>query len=426
MAIKSLLLRNRVEEEIFLESLQRFKDFFDEAKTCFIKRDAELDMLSYMFICSEHGILVGPPGTAKTMIWDKIIQNVRGVKLFEIEVNPFMAEDALFGPYNFKLMKEEGRLRHNTENTLADAHLARVGEALDANPALQRTKLSALNERKFNRGTQQLDLPLHSAYMDTNKDITEYLNHNPHVWAYIDRILFIRNLTYLSEAEDIEKMVKLSQHSAYKRMTKTIDLNDIQNLAECIVSPPTLITGSIIFKKYAEAVTRYRKEREEFVDDSNIRTILPQITDRRIDKVSQIIEISAVMDGRRTAKIEDLSLCHVGLCHTEEEKTLWLSIADDKIQSAKAMKKDDLSKLQSQKLSEISSQFDGLQLEQVLKSLDEDQARVMIDVVKEMILELQQVNPENDVVTTFRDEMNEKMNKSLEELVEHFNDIILR
>lgn len=196
------------------EYAQRFRTFMDQFKSMYVDRDRLIDFITLALLTREHLLMFGSPGTAKTQIIDSVLDGIRGARNFRTEVSGYTAEDGVLGPYNVKRLREEGVLEHNTSGMLPEAQFARVGEFLDANAVTLRALLGIMNERRLLRGSQTIESPLMTAYLDTNKDPALYLKKNPDAWAVIDRVLLIEKVGYLNTPANVQEMVTRFQRGS--------------------------------------------------------------------------------------------------------------------------------------------------------------------------------------------------------------------
>lgn len=320
------------------QAVVRYNAFFTALEKCFIGKEELIQLLKYALIQHEHVLVFGQPGTAKTAIYNTMLAGIEGANQFAIELSLFMDETALYGPYNPKKMREEGRWEHNTEGMLPEANLARLGEFLDANMGLLRSTLSTLNERALVRGRQQEDIPLVTAYCDTNTDPGEFLRQHPQAFAVLDRFLYIVEVDYLSDPVSIERMLESYQSGVYEALAEKLDLKDIRALSELTKSPPSIITDPLLFRAMALGFQEYRKERKTLVDNKDVETVLPEISDRRICWVTNTIETTAILSSRDIVEPQDLYSAHLALCTTEEERSLLKSILDAQIEEVKQLR----------------------------------------------------------------------------------------
>src|SRR5215208_2669959 len=91
-----------------------------------IERDAEVDLVLTALVAREHVLLVGPPGTAKSMLLDALVRWMDG-RRFTALLTRFTAPEELFGPVSIKGLKEDRYVRV-TKGKLPEAHLCYLDE----------------------------------------------------------------------------------------------------------------------------------------------------------------------------------------------------------------------------------------------------------------------------------------------------------
>jgi len=141
----------------------------DMAKSL-IERHDEIDLVLTGLISNDHPLLVGPPGTGKSLLIDSLMRWMSGdVKKYSILLNRFSMPDEVFGPISVAGLKK-GVYDRITTNKLPEADLAFVDEIFKASTAVLNTMLKILNERKFEKGDgTQIKCPLRIALAASNK-----------------------------------------------------------------------------------------------------------------------------------------------------------------------------------------------------------------------------------------------------------------
>ncbi len=372
---KQILNITRVSPEDLKKNVAKVERYFDSLKKIYVGRDKVIELIKFAMLQKANLLFFGVPGTAKSAISDSLFAGITTSTQFKVQITAFMAEDAIFGPYNIKKMREEGVLEHNTDGMLPTANFANFDEFLDANPAVLRSLLSSLNEKTMVKGRQVLDLPLHLAYCSTNIEPYVFLRKNPQAWAVFDRISFLDRIDYLENTEDIAEMVKRFQYRTSNIPKESIDLSVINSICDFIIFPPTLIQDQLILIKYAEAVVEYRSARKvamkKIEEDSKANNqsifdidyqgmLFQEISDRRICWASQMMEVTAVLDGRIKVLPEDMLSCHYMLGTSKIEEDIWNEICKKKIEEISEMRKNELSELQRQQLENLRGQFEDI------------------------------------------------------------------
>src|SRR5262249_26472012 len=101
-----------------------------ELSAALIERDDEIDLVLTALVAQEHPLLVGSPGTAKSLLLDSVMSWMGGKK-FTILLTKFSTPEELFGPISVAGLKED-RYRRITAGRLPEADGAFVDEIWSA------------------------------------------------------------------------------------------------------------------------------------------------------------------------------------------------------------------------------------------------------------------------------------------------------
>ena len=115
-----------------------------------VERDGEVDVVLTALVCNEHPLLVGPPGTAKSLLLDALMAWTSG-RRFSALLTKFTTPDELFGPISVRGLKEDV-YRRVTTGKMPEAHLCFLDEVFKASSAILNTLLRILNERVYEDG----------------------------------------------------------------------------------------------------------------------------------------------------------------------------------------------------------------------------------------------------------------------------------
>ncbi len=118
-------------------------------------------------LAHEHTLLIGPPGTAKSALAQRLHLAFRDARYFERLLTRFTVPEELFGPLSIRALEEDRYERH-TAGFLPDASIAFVDEVFKANSAILNALLTLLNERLFDNGAGRQRCPLISLIGATN------------------------------------------------------------------------------------------------------------------------------------------------------------------------------------------------------------------------------------------------------------------
>jgi MoxR-like ATPase len=158
-----------------------------EMATAMIERDDEIDAALTAMVSRQHLLLVGPPGTAKSMLLDTIMEWMNAPR-FAILLTKFTGPEEVFGPIDVAAMKES-RYRRVTTSRLPEACGCFVDEIWKASSAILNTLLKVLNERRFDNGDGEQAVPLRICVAASN-EWPQSNGSGKELGAVFDRFLF--------------------------------------------------------------------------------------------------------------------------------------------------------------------------------------------------------------------------------------------
>jgi len=148
---KSVVLNQSIQE--------KFHRTREELSNVLVERDQEIDLLLSSLICRENPLLIGPPGTGKSMLVDALLSWMQGTK-FSILFSKFSMPEEIFGPVSLHGLKNDKFIRI-TEGKLPCANIAFGDEIFNASSGILNTLLKILNERVYEQGDgSKIKVPL--------------------------------------------------------------------------------------------------------------------------------------------------------------------------------------------------------------------------------------------------------------------------
>lgn len=266
----------------------------------FVGREQAVRLIGLAMLCREHVLLTGPPGTAKTALLTRFGE-LLDTKPFTYLLTKFTEPAELFGPLDVRKFQSEGVYQINTEGMLPRAHMAFLDEVFQGSSAILNTLLTLINERRFHNGSSVEACDLVTLLGSTN-DVPE----DPVLTAFSDRFLLRCRLDYVPD-EDVEDLLGIgwvqergiiSRGAVAKADVAVPDrapagfrLEDLARLQHAVGEVDLLPIRS----PYAQIITEMRAQGIAF-------------SDRRAVKSQKVIAACALLSGRTTAELADLSI----------------------------------------------------------------------------------------------------------------------
>lgn len=179
----------------------KFTDLREQLLTRHIERYDEVEIILVSLLTGFHSVLIGPPGTAKSMLAEDVT-TAFDVELFKYLFTKFTTPEEIFGPFNLAKLKE-GSYERIVDGKAPSAHLAFYDEVFKANSAILNAQLTLMNERKFDNGTERIDVPLLTVVAASNE-----LPEGEELNALFDRFHFRKKVDYIHEPGNFIKMLK--------------------------------------------------------------------------------------------------------------------------------------------------------------------------------------------------------------------------
>jgi MoxR-like ATPase len=180
----------------------RFTEFREALTKKHIERYDEVEIALVGLLTGFHYVNIGPPGTAKSMLAEDIVDSIDGADLFRYLFTKFTTPEEIFGPWNLPLLRE-GVYERIIDGKAPTAHLAFFDEVFKANSAVLNACLTLMNERKFDNGIHRIDVPLISVVAASNE-----LPEGEELNALFDRFHLRKKVEYIHEPSNFVRMIR--------------------------------------------------------------------------------------------------------------------------------------------------------------------------------------------------------------------------
>mmetsp|Transcript_111 Transcript_111/g.362 ORF Transcript_111/g.362 Transcript_111/m.362 type:complete len:586 (+) Transcript_111:2-1759(+) len=267
-----------------------------------VERSVEAKLLLLAALSGEHLFLLGPPGTAKSLLARRLSKVCQG-SFFERLLTRFSVPEEVFGPLSLKAL-ENDELRRKVEGFLPTADVAFLDEVFKANSSILNALLALLNERLFDNGGSRMEVPLWCAVAASNE-----LPESDELDALFDRFLLRRAVPRVSDevvprflratlesgAEAEEEPAGASRESG-PLLTAAASAELRREAAEQVAFPDRLL------KLVAGLRAHLRDEAEPPVF----------VSDRRLAKAVRLLRVAAfAAGGSEVSELDLLLLQHI-------------------------------------------------------------------------------------------------------------------
>jgi MoxR-like ATPase len=205
-----------------------------ELSNSLIERDGEIDVVLTALIAQENPLLVGPPGTAKSLLLDSLLQWMGpSTKRFSILLTKFTTPEEVFGPISVQGLKND-QYRRITVGKLPEADVAFVDEIFKASSAILNTMLRILNERVYENGDGTFKkVPLKLCVSASNEWPSD--EGGKELGALFDRFLFRKTVKPIQSEAGRKRLLWNYQPPVFSTSISTREIDEASKIAASLL-----------------------------------------------------------------------------------------------------------------------------------------------------------------------------------------------
>ncbi len=257
-----------------------------------VERESAIKAALLAVLAGENLLLVGPPGTAKSLIArrmaDCLHHSDATAGYFEYLLTKFSTPEEIFGPLSISELKAD-RFRRNTAGYLPSVRLAFLDEIFKASSSILNALLTILNERIYHNGTEAQPVPLQALIAASN----ELPTGQEELEALYDRFLVRSFVDYVSEDGLPQLLSKPGPAPTLEPLTEA-EVSAVRQAAATVTLPPEIV--SALQRIWAAHKQLFKEDQRE------------NLSDRRLKKAVGLLCVSAATNGRDTVDFSDLLL----------------------------------------------------------------------------------------------------------------------
>ena len=309
------------------ERIKKIKTLIKEIGAHLHEREEIVAVCLLAALTGQNTFLLGPPGTAKSLISRRLAcifgedSDADDEKnYFEYLMHRFSTPEEIFGPVSIKGLKEDNFTR-KTAGFLPQARFAFLDEIWKSSPAILNTLLTLINEKIFRNGAKTEQAPLKSVIVASNETPPE----NQGLDALYDRFVVRLFVEPMGHRENFEALLQSKQKiTGNTKVTEKITDETLKKWNEQIraikLSKETLAVIQEVRVTFKKAQEKKAKEKKHDEITHKTNPLAVYVSDRRWKQIAVFLKGAAFFCGRQETNLSDALLLRHCLWTNQDHK----------------------------------------------------------------------------------------------------------
>jgi MoxR-like ATPase len=277
-----------------------------------IERDRVMRVALLGALAGENVLLLGPPGTAKSLVARRLAAAFEGARYFQYLLTRFTSPDELFGPVSLRQLKENDAFSRKTEGYLPSAEVAFIDEIFKASSAILNSLLTIINERLYFNGSQVVRAPLLVLIAASNEIPAE-----EELVALYDRFAVRLDVFPITDIENVLRMLRDPEPTGDFRVPDALrltvdDVHEVRRAANATTLSPAV----------ERVLVRMKREIDDLADGAADEPWRFYVSDRRWRQALRLLRAGTHLSGRDVVHVVDCGLLRHCLWNRPEDAQL--------------------------------------------------------------------------------------------------------